>query len=88
MKVKGFDPLMSVEEMAEQGITKVSTLDMLLSKADFLSLHTPDVMEAEDLIRSDTLNKCKVSPNTSLFLSFFLSLKKEENMIRISCVLY
>jgi phosphoglycerate dehydrogenase-like enzyme len=59
MRVSGFDPLMSAEEMAEQGISKVTSLDSLMSRADFLSLHTPDVMETEDLIRSDTLDKCK-----------------------------
>ena len=65
MRVSGFDPLMSAEEMAEQGISKVTSIDSLMSRADFLSLHTPDVMETEDLIRSDTLDKCKV------FYSFY-----------------
>ena len=60
MKVICFDPIMSKDEMNRIGISKMKTLDALLTRSDFISLHTPDIFQAEDLICKETIDKCKV----------------------------
>ncbi len=41
MKVFAYDPYVSREAMAARGITKVETVDELMPRADFVSIHTP-----------------------------------------------
>lgn len=41
MHVLAYDPYVNAEDMRGRGITKVDTIDELLPKADFVSVHTP-----------------------------------------------
>lgn len=41
MTVLAYDPYVSAEDMSARGITKVDTVDEMLPKADFVSVHTP-----------------------------------------------
>ena len=58
MKVMGFDPFLTPERAKALGIEKVE-LDVLLQKADFISLHTPLTDATRNIISADALNKTK-----------------------------
>ena len=70
MKVVCFDPIMSNEEMTRMGLGRMHSLDALLGRSDFISLHTPDIFQTEDLIRKETLDKCKVNIIVNLIVLF------------------
>ena len=59
MRAIGFDPMIDAQDMSGMGITKVSFED-LLQEADFISLHTPQRPETENIINEESLKKCKV----------------------------
>jgi D-3-phosphoglycerate dehydrogenase len=50
MKVLGFDPFLTAERAAQLGIESVASLDELLPRCDFLTVHTPLTDETRDLI--------------------------------------
>ena len=56
MKVIAFDPYLSEEHAAAQGIEKVD-LDTLLKRSDFISLHTPMTDETRGIIDASALAK-------------------------------
>lgn len=58
MTVLAYDPFVSAERMAEQGV-KAATLDEVLSQADYISLHTPLMPETHHLIDEKALHKMK-----------------------------
>lgn len=58
MKVIAFDPFLSAERAASINIEKVE-LDVLLSRADFISLHTPLTDSTRHLLNKDNLAKTK-----------------------------
>ena len=58
MKVIAFDPFLSSERAAAINVEKVE-LDALLSRADFISLHTPLTDTTRHLLNKDTLAKTK-----------------------------
>ena len=58
MKVLGYDPFLNDEKAEEIGIQKVS-LDELLSKSDFITLHTPLTEKTRNIISADAINKTK-----------------------------
>ncbi|MFN0264598.1 phosphoglycerate dehydrogenase [Tepidamorphus sp. 3E244] len=58
MKVIGFDPFLSPERAMELGIEKVE-LDELLSRADFITLHTPLTDKTRNILSADAINKTK-----------------------------
>ena len=58
MKVMGFDPFLTPERAKSLGIEKVE-LDVLMQKADFISLHTPLTDATRNIISADALNKTK-----------------------------
>jgi len=59
MKVVGYDPFLSVERAAEQGITLYRDVDELLPLCDFLTVHTPLTSETEGLINATRIAKMK-----------------------------
>ncbi|MDD5778557.1 MAG: hydroxyacid dehydrogenase [Candidatus Thermoplasmatota archaeon] len=59
MTVIGYDPYMEAEEMAEHHITKMDSLDDLMSQADFISLHVPHTKQTHHLIDAGMLAKMK-----------------------------
>lgn len=58
MKVVAFDPFLSPDRAIELGVEKVE-LDELLARADFITLHTPMTEQTRNILRRETLAKCK-----------------------------
>jgi D-3-phosphoglycerate dehydrogenase len=58
MKVLGYDPFVSPEVAKERGIELVS-LDELLSKSDFVTIHTPLTKETYHLLNKERISKMK-----------------------------
>ncbi len=58
MKVIGYDPYLSKEVAEEKGVDLVS-LDELLSRSDFISVHTPLTDETRNLIDKNAFSKMK-----------------------------
>jgi D-3-phosphoglycerate dehydrogenase len=58
MKVIAFDPFLSFERAADLGIEKVE-LDVLLARADFISLHTPLTAQTKNILSAENLAKTK-----------------------------
>ena len=59
MRVLGYDPYVSPQQVADLGVEMVSDLDTIIREADFLSLHTPLVPETEGLIGARELAMMK-----------------------------
>jgi D-3-phosphoglycerate dehydrogenase len=59
MKVIGFDPFMSPERAAQQGVETAATLDELLPRCDYLTVHTPLSDETRGLIGADRIAKMR-----------------------------
>jgi len=58
MKVIGYDPYLSPEVAGKKGVDLVS-LDELLARADFISVHTPLTEETRSLIDKSAMTKMK-----------------------------
>jgi D-3-phosphoglycerate dehydrogenase len=58
MRVVAFDPFLSPERAKDIGVEKVD-LDELLSRADFISFHTPLTEKTKNLLNADTLARTK-----------------------------
>jgi D-3-phosphoglycerate dehydrogenase len=58
MKVVAFDPFLTPERAIDLGIEKV-TLDELLTRADFITLHTPLTDQTRNILSAEALAKCK-----------------------------
>lgn len=57
MKVRGYDPFISEDRAKEAGIELFRDIDELISKCDYVSVHTPLTDETRDLINSERLAK-------------------------------
>ena len=58
MKVVAFDPFLTPERAIEMGVEKVD-LDGLLSRADFITLHTPLTDQTRNILSKENLAKTK-----------------------------
>lgn len=58
MKVIAFDPFLTPERAQDIGVEKVE-LDVLLARADFISLHTPLVDSTRNIISGENIAKMK-----------------------------
>ncbi len=58
MKVVAYDPFLSAERAVEMGIEKVE-LDELLTRADFITLHTPLTDQTRNILSKENLAKTK-----------------------------
>jgi len=58
MKVVAYDPFLSPERARDLGVEKVELND-LLSRADFITLHTPLTNETRNIISADAINRMK-----------------------------
>ncbi|HZK66650.1 MAG TPA: hydroxyacid dehydrogenase [Chloroflexota bacterium] len=68
MKVYAYDPYVSAEAMAAQGITKVETVDELMPVADYVSIHTPLTPSTKGIVGAkqfDLMKKTAILINTS-----------------------
>jgi D-3-phosphoglycerate dehydrogenase len=58
MRVAAYDPFLTPERAVEMGVEKV-TLDELLAKADFITLHTPLTDQTRNVLSRENIAKCK-----------------------------
>ncbi len=58
MKVIAYDPFLSAERALEIGVEKVELLD-LLTRSDFITLHTPLTEKTRNIIGAAGLSRCK-----------------------------
>jgi D-3-phosphoglycerate dehydrogenase len=58
MNIHAFDPFISPEQAKEMGI-ELGTLDEVLAKADFITIHTPVTDETRGIIGADAFSKMK-----------------------------
>lgn len=58
MKVVAYDPFLTPERAVEMGVEKV-TLDELLARADFITLHTPLTDSTRNILSKENLAKTK-----------------------------
>src|SRR6188768_3220125 len=58
MKVVAYDPFLTPERAVEMGVEKV-TLDELLARADFITLHTPLTDQTRNILSAENLVKTK-----------------------------
>ena len=58
MKVIAYDPFLTPERAVEMGVEKV-TLDELLARADFITLHTPLTESTRNILSKENLAKTK-----------------------------
>jgi D-3-phosphoglycerate dehydrogenase / 2-oxoglutarate reductase len=58
MKVVAFDPFLTPERAVEMGVEKAD-LDTLLSKADFITLHTPLTDQTRNILSRENIAKTK-----------------------------
>ncbi len=59
MKVVGYDPFLSAERAAEQGIELYREIDELIPLCDYLTVHTPLTDETRGMINAERLAKMK-----------------------------
>jgi D-3-phosphoglycerate dehydrogenase len=59
MKVIGYDPFLSAERAAEHGIEIVRSVDDLIGRCDFLTVHTPLTEETRGLINAARIARMK-----------------------------
>ena len=59
MKVVGYDPFLSAERAAEQGIELYRNVDDLIPLCDYLTVHTPLTDETRSLINADRMSRMK-----------------------------
>jgi D-3-phosphoglycerate dehydrogenase / 2-oxoglutarate reductase len=55
MRVLGFDPFLSKERAAEMGVETVESIRDLLSRVDYLTVHTPLTEETKGIVNKETL---------------------------------
>jgi D-3-phosphoglycerate dehydrogenase len=61
MKVIGYDPFISKEDMAKDGIEKVDDLGDLMAKADYISLHLPHMSKTHHIVNEHMISKMKTT---------------------------
>ncbi len=59
MKVIGYDPFLSADRAAEQGVELSREVDDIVSRCDFLTVHTPLTDETRGLINAERMERMK-----------------------------
>jgi D-3-phosphoglycerate dehydrogenase len=59
MKIIGFDPFISKEDMLKDGIDKKDDLGNLISSSDFISLHLPHTPKTHHIVNKEMISKMK-----------------------------
>ncbi len=59
MKIIGYDPYISKEDMAKDGIEKIEELGNLMSISDFISLHLPHTPKTRHIVNEEMISKMK-----------------------------
>lgn len=61
MKVIGYDPFISEEDMKKDDIEKIDELEDLMSKSDYISMHIPHNPKTHHIINKEMISKMKKS---------------------------
>jgi D-3-phosphoglycerate dehydrogenase len=61
MRVIGYDPFISKDNMKKQGIDKIEKLETLMAQADYISLHLPHIPQTHYIVNEYMLAKMKPS---------------------------
>ena len=61
MKITGYDPFISKEDMAKDGIEKIEELSDLMSKSDYISLHLPHIPATHHIVNAEMISKMKTT---------------------------
>ncbi len=61
MKVIGYDPFISKEDMKKEGIEKVEKLKEIMEKSDYISLHIPHNPKTHHIVNKEMISKMKPS---------------------------
>ena len=61
MKVIGYDPFISKEDMKKEGIEKVEKIDEIMEKSDYISLHIPHNKKTHYIVNKEMISKMKRS---------------------------
>ena len=61
MKIIGYDPFISKEDMKKDGIEKIEELSDLMAKSDYISLHLPHIDPTHHIINKEMISKMKSS---------------------------
>ncbi len=59
MTILGFDPFMTAERAAQQGIELFTDVDVMFPKCDIITVHTPLTNETRGLINAERIQKMK-----------------------------
>jgi len=61
MKVIGYDPFISEEDMKKESIEKIEKLEDLMAKSDYISMHIPHNPKTHHIINKEMISKMKKS---------------------------
>ena len=61
MKVVGYDPFISKEDMEKDGIEKVEEITDVMEKSDYISLHIPHIPATHHIVNKEMIAKMKTS---------------------------
>ena len=61
MKVIGYDPFISKENMKKDGIEKVDEVTQIMEKSDYISLHIPHIPATHHIVNEEMIGKMKPS---------------------------
>ncbi len=59
MKVIAYDPFLSAERAMELGVTKIETVEELVGRADFISLHVPKTEKTTNILNAQRIAMMK-----------------------------
>ena len=59
MKVIGYDPFISKENMKKDGIEKVEEVTQIMEKSDYISLHIPHIPATHHIVNEEMVEKMK-----------------------------
>ncbi len=59
MKIIGYDPFISKEDMKKDGIDKVEKLNEIMEKSDYISLHIPHNPKTHHIVNKEMISKMK-----------------------------
>lgn len=59
MKILGYDPFISAEDMKKNGITKIDKLPDLMAQSDIISLHLPHIPQTHYIVNEEMISHMK-----------------------------
>ena len=59
MHVLAYDPFVAADRYREMGVEQAESVDAVLARADFLTIHLPNTPDTRGFVNADLLAKCK-----------------------------